>query len=150
MYGRAVARAGPQPVLLGRGSVAARAPGARRRAGGRLGGRLGVGGGLGGGGLRRRPLGSCLLGGRLLRGGLAGRGLLRRGRVLLRSGRGLGARAIRGRGGRTGDVQVLALGVLRGVAGDRKSVVEGKSVSVRLDLGCRRIIQKKKQKQNIS
>src|SRR3546814_18120191 len=150
MYGRAVARAGPQPVLLGRGSVAARAPGARRRAGGRLGGRLGVGGGLGGGGLRRRPLGSCLLGGRLLRGGLAGRGLLRRGRVLLRSGRGLGARAIRGRGGRTGDVQVLALGVLRGVAGlfvvenvrssapdrlARKSVVWGKGVHERVVLG---------------
>src|SRR3546814_14772953 len=28
---------------------------------------------------------------------------------------------------------------------DRKSVVEGKSVSVRLDLGCRRIIKKKKE-----
>src|SRR3546814_13385237 len=27
---------------------------------------------------------------------------------------------------------------------DRKSVVEGKSVSVRVDLGCRRIIKKKK------
>src|SRR3546814_11797974 len=30
--------------------------------------------------------------------------------------------------------------------GDRKSVVEGKSVSVRVDLGGRRIIRKKKQK----
>src|SRR3546814_13543818 len=29
---------------------------------------------------------------------------------------------------------------------DRKSVVEGKSVSVRVDLGCRRIIKKKKKK----
>src|SRR3546814_17212294 len=28
-------------------------------------------------------------------------------------------------------------------AGDRKSVVEGKSVSVRVELGCRRVIQKK-------
>src|SRR3546814_17761053 len=31
-----------------------------------------------------------------------------------------------------------------GVGGDRKSVVLGKSVSVRVDLGCRRIIKKKK------
>src|SRR3546814_15426883 len=31
---------------------------------------------------------------------------------------------------------------------DRKSVVEGKSVSVRVDLGCRRIIKKKKNKYN--
>src|SRR3546814_15041460 len=31
--------------------------------------------------------------------------------------------------------------------GDRKSVVSGKSVSVRLDLGGRRLIKKKKQKQ---
>src|SRR3546814_15896728 len=31
----------------------------------------------------------------------------------------------------------------RGVLGDRKSVVSGKSVSVRVDLGGRRIIQKK-------
>src|SRR3546814_11769193 len=31
-------------------------------------------------------------------------------------------------------------------AGDRKSVVEGKSVSVRVDLGGRRIIKKKKKK----
>src|SRR3546814_17218184 len=30
--------------------------------------------------------------------------------------------------------------------GDRKSVVSGKSVSVRVDLGCRRIIKKKKKK----
>src|SRR3546814_15844207 len=33
---------------------------------------------------------------------------------------------------------------------DRKSVVEGKSVSVRVDLGGRRIIKKKKQQQNKS
>src|SRR3546814_430561 len=33
------------------------------------------------------------------------------------------------------------------VAGDRKSVVEGKSVSVRVDLGGRRIIKKKKNRQ---
>src|SRR3546814_14443776 len=32
---------------------------------------------------------------------------------------------------------------------DRKSVVSGKSVSVRVDLGVRRIIKKKKQKQHI-
>src|SRR3546814_12108737 len=32
--------------------------------------------------------------------------------------------------------------------GDRKSVVTGKSVSVRVDIGGRRIIQKKKQKQS--
>src|SRR3546814_11865853 len=36
---------------------------------------------------------------------------------------------------------VIALG---GVSVDRKSVVEGKSVSVRVDLGGRRIIKKKK------
>src|SRR3546814_16738542 len=33
-------------------------------------------------------------------------------------------------------------------SGDRKSVVEGKSVSVRVDLGGRRIIKKKKNKAN--
>src|SRR3546814_13534024 len=33
-----------------------------------------------------------------------------------------------------------------GLTGDRKSVVEGKSVSVRVDLGGRRIIQKKNKK----
>src|SRR3546814_15419042 len=32
----------------------------------------------------------------------------------------------------------------RGFNVDRKSVVEGKSVSVRVDLGCRRILKKKK------
>src|SRR3546814_4826604 len=32
-----------------------------------------------------------------------------------------------------------------GDAVDRKSVVEGKSVAVRVDLGCRRILKKKKQ-----
>src|SRR3546814_16307529 len=41
-------------------------------------------------------------------------------------------------GHRTGDTGVVAR---RG--GDRKSVVEGKSVSVRVDLGGRRIIKKK-------
>src|SRR3546814_7705811 len=34
------------------------------------------------------------------------------------------------------------------VGEDRKSVVEGKSVSVRVDLGCHRIIKKKKKKKN--
>src|SRR3546814_18495630 len=34
--------------------------------------------------------------------------------------------------------------ILLRLAGDRKSVVLGKSVSVRVDLGCRRIIKKKK------
>src|SRR3546814_19825510 len=34
--------------------------------------------------------------------------------------------------------------VLAGSSGDRKSVVEGKGVSVSVDLGCRRIINKKK------
>src|SRR3546814_12879857 len=34
-------------------------------------------------------------------------------------------------------------------SGDRKSVVEGKSVSVRVDLGGRRIIKKKKNRQEI-
>src|SRR3546814_13444817 len=34
------------------------------------------------------------------------------------------------------------------IEGDRKSVVEGKSVSVRVDLGGRRIIKKKKEQEN--
>src|SRR3546814_17737607 len=38
----------------------------------------------------------------------------------------------------------------RGAGEDRKSVVKGKSVSVRVDLGGRRIIKKKKQIVNIS
>src|SRR3546814_20715156 len=37
---------------------------------------------------------------------------------------------------------------LRGTRADRKSVVEGKSVSVRVDLGGRRIIKKKQQTKN--
>src|SRR3546814_17214316 len=50
-------------------------------------------------------------------------------------------------GGRTGEIDIDAVdllhsGQLRGR--DRKSVVEGKSVSVRVDLGGRRIIKKKK------
>src|SRR3546814_13948304 len=39
---------------------------------------------------------------------------------------------------------------LRPAGGDRKSVVEGKSVSVRVDLGGRRIIKKKIKQQNHS
>src|SRR3546814_20773762 len=39
--------------------------------------------------------------------------------------------------------QVGAIMLLLAERGDRKSVVEGKSVSVRVDLGGRRIIQKK-------
>src|SRR3546814_19184551 len=38
----------------------------------------------------------------------------------------------------------LVIGLPRNMDGDRKSVVEGKSVSVRVDLGGRRIIKKKK------
>src|SRR3546814_12089850 len=38
-------------------------------------------------------------------------------------------------------------GALENERGDRKSVVEGKSVSVRLDLGGRRLIKKTKKKQ---
>src|SRR3546814_13693511 len=42
------------------------------------------------------------------------------------------------------DPQVLARGMRFRPEGDRKSVVSGKSVSVRVDLGGRRIIKKKK------
>src|SRR3546814_12397242 len=42
--------------------------------------------------------------------------------------------------GRIGPLGAVVLGIERG---DRKSVVEGKSVSVRVDLGGRRIIKKK-------
>src|SRR3546814_19388762 len=45
---------------------------------------------------------------------------------------------------RTGDIDRRFLAVERAIA-DRKSVVSGKSVSVRVDLGGRRIIKKKKQ-----
>src|SRR3546814_12830158 len=38
----------------------------------------------------------------------------------------------------------LGLAAVAGLDGDRKSVVEGKSVSVRVDLGGRRIIKKKR------
>src|SRR3546814_5694030 len=41
-------------------------------------------------------------------------------------------------------VQALLKGFLRHETGDRKSVVSGKRVAVRVDLGCRRCIQKKK------
>src|SRR3546814_15538592 len=50
-----------------------------------------------------------------------------------------------------GGAAVIFVGLARhpevGVIADRKSVVEGKSVSVRVDLGGRRIIKKKKKKQ---
>src|SRR3546814_11608777 len=39
--------------------------------------------------------------------------------------------------------EAVGLAVLAGEAADRKSVVEGKSVSVRVDLGGRRLIKKK-------
>src|SRR3546814_17416972 len=45
---------------------------------------------------------------------------------------------------RDGRVKQVDLVVLEAMGGDRKSVVLGKSVSVRVDLGGRRIIQKKK------
>src|SRR3546814_15433810 len=45
-------------------------------------------------------------------------------------------------GAATGSHQRLEIGVAHA---DRKSVVSGKSVSVRVDLGCSRIIKKKKQ-----
>src|SRR3546814_15489392 len=46
------------------------------------------------------------------------------------------------------DRNITALFAEHRSAGDRKSVVEGKSVSVRLDPGGRRIIKKKKKKKN--
>src|SRR3546814_18092561 len=45
------------------------------------------------------------------------------------------------------DILLEGLAVLQCPA-DRKSVVSGKSVSVRVDLGCRRIIKKKTKKDN--
>src|SRR3546814_16856937 len=62
------------------------------------------------------------------------------GRIQTTPGAGLGlaiAREIVERAGGT-------LTIENGAQGDRKSVVEGKSVSVRVDLGGRRIIKKKK------
>src|SRR3546814_1749980 len=47
------------------------------------------------------------------------------------------------RAGAHGPVRIL-LPMISSVGQDRKSVVEGKSVSVRVDLGGRRIIKKKK------
>src|SRR3546814_15941336 len=51
---------------------------------------------------------------------------------------GLGPRLLR-----ADTAALAALAVWHAVAGDRKSVVEGKSVSVRVDLGGRRIIKQK-------
>src|SRR3546814_13232258 len=70
---------------------------------------------------------------------LRGRGGLRRALFLYAvgpRGRGAGARRGRRRRARRDDGP--------GLRKDRKSVVEGKSVSVRVDLGGRRIIKKKK------
>src|SRR3546814_16957171 len=49
-------------------------------------------------------------------------------------------------GGEDAACSILRRAALRPVQGDRKSVVLGKSVSVRVDLGGRRIIKKKKKK----
>src|SRR3546814_14971628 len=46
----------------------------------------------------------------------------------------------------SGNVTLVNASLTYSAPGDRKSVVEGKSVSVRLDLGGRRIIQKKTKK----
>src|SRR3546814_15807104 len=47
-----------------------------------------------------------------------------------------------------GDLVIVGVDVFLHGSGDRKSVVEGKSVSVRVDLGGRRIIKKQKNKVN--
>src|SRR3546814_17833972 len=52
------------------------------------------------------------------------------------------------RGREPGDIGKIAIGsALTGAAADRKSVVSGKSGSVRVDLGGRRIIKKKRELQ---
>src|SRR3546814_17394495 len=102
----------------------------------------------------RRPVGSNRFrGGRdrhAVRGGCAARGAARRAHLWVRRSRGLqpaspGRAVLQRREELSRGGEVLPRGAGDPSAADRKSVVSGTSVSVRVDLGGRRIIKKKTQ-----